>query len=511
MMRNVPLKNTFLCLLFLLLFSSAIFSQTTALRFETTIARGLISAPQNGRLFVFLNMKDPDPRLVDDDVGLNAPPILAKDVEKFAPGSAKVFIDNSSIAYPMESLAGLPAGNYYVQAVFDTNNDLRSLNAPGNLYSAARKIKLDPKYGETIKLELTKAVPPEQMPAETEFVKFVKMQSPMLSKFHGRPIFLRAGIILPRNYERDTTRRYPLLIRIGGYGQKFTGVQRWMKEFREQWLADDTPQMITVQLDGDGPYGDSYQINSANNGPYGDALTQELIPQIEKQFRAIGKPEARFLTGGSTGGWVSLALQIFYPDFFNGTWSGFPDPLDFRAYQLVNIYEDKNAYTNANGFDRPSAREPNGDTQFTMRLECLKENVLGAGDSYTMSGGQWGAWNAVFSPRGVDGRPAPLWDAKTGKIDNKVAGQWKKYDLRLVVENSWPALAPKLKGKLHIWVGEKDDYFLNNGVHLFDDHITKATPKYDGWIEYSRTGRHGWNPKTQLELMKEMMQRLGDH
>ena len=509
MMRNAPLKNIFICLLFLLLFSSVIFSQTTAMRFETTIAPGLVSAPQKGRLFVFLSRKaEPEPRLLDDDVSLDAPPILAKDVENYAPGSTPAVIDNSSIAYPIKDLAELPAGDYYVQALLDTNDDVRSLNAPGNLYSTAQKVSLDPKRGGTIKLELTRAVPPEQLPADTEFVKFIKIQSPTLSKFYGRPIFLRAGIILPRDYDRDTTRRYPLLVRIGGYGAKFTSVQRWMKQFREQWLADDTPRMIQVQLDGDGPHGDSYQVNSANNGPYGDALTQELIPQIEKQFRAIGKPEGRFLTGGSTGGWVSLALQIFYPDFFNGTWSGFPDPLDFRAYQLVNIYKDENAYVNARGFERASEREANGDTTYTMRLECLKENVLGAGDSYTMGGGQWGAWNATFSPRGSDGRPLPLWDAKTGKINHEVARQWEKYDLRLVVEKNWPALAPKLKGKLHIWVGEEDNYFLNNGVHLFDDFLSKAEPNYGGWIMYSRTGRHGWNPKTLVELMKEMMQRL---
>ncbi|MEO8073866.1 MAG: alpha/beta hydrolase-fold protein [Acidobacteriota bacterium] len=500
------------CLLYFIFFTIYVPAQTTALKFETTIARGLVSAPQKGRLFVFINRKsETELRFVDGDVSLDAPPMLAKDVESFAPASTKIVIDNSAIAYPIKNLAELPAGDYYVQALFDTNNDLRSLNAPGNLYSEVQKVNLDVKTSGMIKLELSKIVPPEKLPDDTEFVKFIKMQSPMLSKFHGRPIFLRVGIILPRDYERDTTRRYPLLINIGGYGSKFTRAQRPMDEkspFRKNWLADETPRMIGVYLDGDGPYGDSYQINSANSGPYGDALTQELIPYIEKQFRAVAKPEGRFLTGGSTGGWVSSALQIFYPDYFNGSWSGFPDPMDFRAYQLIDIYKDENAYVNKNGFERPSAREANGDTEFTMRLECLKENVLGAHDSYTMSGGQWGAWNATYSPRGADGKPVPLWDAKTGKINHEVAEQWKKYDLRLVVEQNWQTLAPKLNGKLHIWVGEEDDYFLNNGVHLFDDFISKAEPKYDGWIMYSRTGRHGWSPKTQIELMQEMMQRF---
>jgi S-formylglutathione hydrolase FrmB len=510
--QHIKLKNAAVSLLFLIFFAIVVSSQATSLRFEVKIAGGLISTPQKGRLFVFLNRKaGPEPRFSDGDVSLNAPPMLAKDVENFTPGKTIAVIDNNSISYPIKNLAELPGGDYYVQALLDTNNDLRSLNAPGNLYSAVQKVNLDPKSGGTIKLELTGIVPPEQLPADTEFVKFLKIQSPSLSKFHGRPIFLRVAIILPRDYERETDRRYPLLIRIGGYGSKFDRAQRSMaenSEFRKMWLADETPRMIIVRLDGDGPYGDSYQINSANGGPYGDALTQELIPQIERQFRATGKPDARFLTGGSTGGWVSLALQIFYPDYFNGAWSGFPDPLDFRAYQLIDIYKDENAYVNGNGFERPSAREANGDTQFTMRLECLKENVLGSGDSYTMSGGQWGAWNAVYSPRGADNRPVPLWDAKTGKIDHKVAEQWKKYDLRLVVEQNWETLAPRLKGKLHIWVGEADDYFLNNGVHLFDDFLSKAEPKLGGWIMYSRTGRHGWSPKTETELMKEMMLRL---
>jgi S-formylglutathione hydrolase FrmB len=267
--------------------------------------------------------------------------------------------------------------------------------------------------------------------------------------------------------------------------------------------------MIELFVDGDGPFGDSYQVDSANSGPYGASLTQELIPEVEKRFRALGRSDSRFLTGGSTGGWVSLALQIFYPDYFNGTWSGFPDPLDFRAYQLVNIYKDDNAYANANGFERPSAREVNGDTEFTMRLECQKENVLGAGDSYTMSGGQWGAWNAVFGVKGPDGRPAALWDPKTGKIDRGVAMQFEKYDLRLVVERNWATLGAKLRGKIHVWVGEDDDYFLNNGVHYFDDFISKAEPKYEGWIIYDGRGRHGWTPKPFPETMKEMMARVG--
>jgi S-formylglutathione hydrolase FrmB len=392
------------------------------------------------------------------------------------------------------------------------NPDLRLPNAPGNLYSVVQKIHLDPANGGAIPLKLSQQLPPDQLPPDTNFIRFIKFQSPLLSKFYGRPMYLRAGIILPRDYDREPNRKYPLWLRIGGYGSRYTSVSRMMGEksdFRRTWLANETPRMIILQLDGAGPFGDPYQVNSANNGPYGDALTQELIPEVEKKYRAIGEPKARVVSGGSTGGWVSLALQIFYPDFFNGTWTSFPDGVDFRAFQLVNIYEDQNAYTNKYGVERPSERNVLGDIKLTMRREVGLENVLGAGDSWTMSGGQWGAWNATYSPRGADGRPVPLWDPKTGIIDHAVAEQWKKYDLRLVLEQNWKTLGPKLQGKLHISVGEADDYFLNNAVHLLDEFLSKADPPFQGRITYGPGKGHGWQDITTAQMMKEMQAATG--
>jgi hypothetical protein len=478
-----------------------------SLRFEITVAQGLISSPQNGRLFVMMNQSSqPEPRLTATDTGTDAPPRLARDIDNFAPGVVGV-IDEKAVAFPIEDLAHLPAGDYFVQAVFDSNIDLKSINAPGNLYSAAQKVRLDPSRGSTVKIELTQKVPPEELPAETEYVKYVKIQSNLLSRFHGRPIYLRAGVILPKEYEKDTSRRYPLRVSIGGYGDRFTAVQRMMSassEFRKMWLGDDTPRMILLHLDGDGPYGDCYQVNSDNNGPYGDAVTQEMIPYVEQKFRAIGQPYARVLEGGSTGGWVSLALQVFYPDFFNGTWSGFPDGVDFRGFQLINIYADDNAYVNAHGFERPSERDLKGDVNFTIRHECQMENVLGAGDSWTMSGQQWGAWNATYGPRGADKRPVPLWDPKTGKINRDVVEHWKRYDLRLVMERNWKTLGPKLRGKITIWVGEADQYFLNNAVHMLDEFLSRADPAYGGKIIYGAGKGHGWMALTQRQMMDEM-------
>jgi hypothetical protein len=483
---------------------------TSSLRFEISIARNLLPKPETGRLLVVLSRRgDAEPRFSIGRTGVASPPVFARDA-KFDSGKPAV-IDETCAAFPIASLAALPAGDYSAQAVFDTNTDLKSVNAPGNLYSAPQRVSVDPDHGGTINIELNKRVPPEELPAATEYVKYEKIQSDLLTRFHRRPIYLRAGIILPRDFQRDTTKRYPLRVQIGGYGSSFTNAGRMMASgspFRSYWLSDECPRMILVHLDGDGPFGDCYQVNSDNNGPYGDALTKELIPFIEQKYRGIGSPRTRVLTGGSTGGWVSLALQVFYPDFFNGTWSGFPDGVDFRGFQLINIYQDENAYVNQYGFERPSARNLLGETMFTIRHECQMENTIGLGDSWTMSGEQWGAWNATYGPRGSDGRPVPLWDPKTGRIDRSVVDHWKKYDLRLVLEQNWRELGPKLKGKIHVWVGEADEYFLNNAVHLLDKFLSGADPAYDGWIRYGPGKGHGWMPVDERELMKEMSARI---
>ena len=275
----------------------------SSIRLEVTITAGLISVPQSGRLFVVLSPKSqPEPRLTIGQTGLDASPVFSRDIQNFAPGVTGA-IDEKCAAFPIDSLANLPAGDYFVQALFDSNIDLKSVNAPGNLYSTPRKIHLDPTQGATVTIELTEKLPAEQLPPDTDYVKYVKIQSSLLSKFHGRPIYLRAGVILPRGFEREPANRYPLRVEIGGYGSRFTNVQSKMREgsgFRSAWQADGTPRMVLLNLDGDGPYGDCYQVNSDNNGPYGDAITQELIPYVERKFRCIGQPWARVLDGGST-------------------------------------------------------------------------------------------------------------------------------------------------------------------------------------------------------------------
>jgi hypothetical protein len=484
---------------------------STALRFEVTVARNLVSGPQSGRLLIVIGRQaQPEPRRTIGSTGLKAPPVLGRDVNGLAPGVVAI-VDQGNQIFPLGSLAQLPAGEYFVQAVFDRNADLKLPDAPGNLYSAPSKVTLDPVKGGTVRLELTQQVPPEKLPADTPYVKYLKLKSELLSQFHGRPTYLRAAVILPRDYDREPARRYPLRVHIGGYGTRFTSAGRMMasnSSFRQNWLADDTPRMILLHLDGAGPYGDPYQVNSANNGPYGDALTRELIPYVEQRFRGLGRPSARVLDGASTGGWVSLALQVFYPDFFGGCWSQCPDPVDFRAYELIDIYQDDNAYVNRRGFERPAARETNGELRYTVRHECQIENVLGRGDRWTLSGKDWCAWNATYGPRGDDGHPRPLWDSRTGKIDRSVVEHWKQYDLRLVLEQNWPTLARKLRGKIHIWVGDADDYFLNNAVHLLEQFLRRARPPYEGRIEFGPGQGHttGWSER---QIMSEMAAAIG--
>ena len=479
------------------------------LRFEVTLDPSLPAQP-SGRLLVVMASSDRvEPRRLIGRTGRTATPTVGVDVPALAPGD-RVILDATAAAFPIEGLADLPAGEYHVQAVLDTNRDIRSPGAPGSLYSEPLQVALEPAQNEPVRLTLSRRIPDEQLPPDEEYLRFVKIRSNLLTQFHGRPIYVRAGVILPPGFEQEPERRYPLRVHIGGYGSRYTRVGSMMRPgspFRDAWLAADAPRMVLLHLDGAGPNGDPYQVNSANNGPYGDAVTQELIPYVEREFRGIGEPHARVLDGGSTGGWVSLALQIFYPDFFNGAWASCPDGVDFSAFQLVDIYSGDSAYVDEQGHELPSARNRNGRVRFTMRHEVQMENVLGRGDSWTMSGRQWGAWNAAYGPRGQDGRPVPLWDPETGVIDRSVTRHWEPYDLRLVLEQHWDELAPKLRGKLNIWVGEMDDYYLNNAVHLLDEFL-QTKPSIDARIAFGPDRGHCWTGISQNEMMREIEERI---
>ena len=476
------------------------------LRFVVALDESLPAQPA-GRLLVVLvpaGRSAAEPRFLIGRTGPGAAPTFGVDAPPLAPGDRAV-VGGAATAFPVETLRDLPPGEYRAQAVLAVNRDNRRVDAPGNLYGDVRRVALDPRRPAAIDLRLTRRVPDERLPADRGLLRFVRIRSERLSAFHGRPIYLRAGVILPPGHGDDAGRRYPLRVHVGGYGERYTRVQRMMQPgspFRAAWLDPDAPRFVLVHLDGAGPWGDPYQVDSANNGPYGAAVTEELIPHVEKRFRTGGSRDARVVDGASTGGWSALALQVFYPDFFGGAWASCPDSVDFRAFQLLDVYRGGNAYVDREGRERPAARHRDGSVRFTMRHELRLEGVLGDGGAWTRSGGQWGAWNAVYGPRGADGRPVPLWDA-SGAIDTTAAAHWERHDLRLVIERDWDALVPKLRGRLNVWVGDRDDYFLEGAVRRLDAFL-QGRPSIDARIVYGPGRGHCWTGISPAEMLREM-------
>jgi hypothetical protein len=393
--------------------------------------------------------------------------------------------------------------------------------AAGNLYSTPKQIRIDAAT-QSIPITLDKVIPPIEPPKDTKYVKHIRIQSERLTKFWGRPMYLGAHVLLPEGFDTHPEARYPLVIFHGhfpadlsgfreqppdpnlkpDYSERFklSGYNRIVQEnayqFYKEWTGPNFPRFLIVEIQHANPYyDDSYAVNSANLGPYGDAITYELVPEIEKRFRGIGKGWARFLYGGSTGGWEAMAVQMFYPDEYNGSWAACPDPIDFRAYTVVNIYEHENAYyadSKWKRMPRPGKRNYLGELSATVEDMNQMELALGTN---SRSGGQWDIWQAVYSPVGSDGYPKPIWDKSTGKIDRSVAEYWREnYDLGYILKRDWAKLGPKLEGKLHIYVGEADNYFLNNAVYLVEDFLkTTKNPSYGGEVDYEPRAEHCWN------------------
>lgn len=474
-------------------------AKPVGLKFQVKIAEKQVgTVPESGRVLVGIGRADGEP----DFTNYRPPvlPILGADADKFT-ADKTITLDATSDVFPLDGLAKLPAGEYTVQAIFATHIDINLPHAPGNRYCTPVKVKLDPAAGTTITLTLDKGLGEQHAtPKESATHKFLSLPSKLLSDFHGRPMVYRVGVVLPKDFAKEPDKKYGLIVGIGGFGTRYTHAA----------AIEPDSRFVQIVPDGAGPFGDPYHVDSANNGPYGAALTTEVIPHIEKTFRCIGTPKSRFTTGGSTGGWVSLALQVFYPDFFNGCWSQCPDSVTFERYELMNLYKEANAYVNRYGVDRPGTRTLDGDTVSTVRHECQLERVLGRGGKWELSGRDWASWNAVYGPKGKDGLPVPVWDGKTGAIDTRVLDHWKKYDLKLVLEKNWKQLGPKLAGgKINVWVGDSDDYFLNAAVRLLKDATDRfENPKFDGRILIEARKGHesgGWTRKEMLDAMAARM------
>lgn len=507
-------------------------------RFEVALGDQFAAMPVDGRVLLMISTSgDQEPRFQIAE-GVKSQQVFGVDVDGLGKGQVAT-IDTTTLGYPMESLSGVPTGDYFVQALLHKYETFRRADgrvvklpmdrgegqhwnrAPGNLCSTPAKVHIDASSDQPIRITLEKEIPPIAPPKDTKYIKHVRLQSKLLTDFWGRPMELGAVVLIPKGFDEHPEARYPLVINHNHFESTFG-------EFREEppdpnlkpeyserfkmdgynvlqqqlshqlfldWTSEDFPRFVIIKIQHANQfYDDSYAVNSANLGPYGDAIMTELLPAIEKQFRCIGEGWSRFTYGGSTGGWEALAVQVFYPDQFNGCFAACPDPIDFRAYGSVDIYKDKNAYFVQGPWTRqprPATRDGKGVVTSTLEETNRRELVLG---THSRSGDQWDIWEAVFSPVGPDGYPARIWDKRTGVIDPKVAAFWKEnYDLRHILERDWQTLAPKLKGKIHIYCGTMDNYFLNNAVVLMEDFLKKTNPPYEGLVDYECNAEHCWN------------------
>lgn len=506
-------------------------------QFKITYSGEASFGPITGRVYVIISKnKEREPRL---QTGYTGAPFWGKNIYSLKQGESAV-IDADVFGYPLENIRDIPPGDYYVQGFINIYTEFKRSDghvlwlhndqwegqqwnrSPGNLYSDVQKIHLNPAETKTIQLTCKNVIPPIEVPPDTQWVKRIKIQSKLLTEFWGQPIYLGATALLPKGYHEHPDTFYPVNYIQGHfslrppYGFRENPPEEenpWIRkgyEFYKFWASDECPQMLAVTFQHPCPfYDDSYAVNSPNVGPYQDAIMKELIPEIERQFRIIRKPYARILSGGSTGGWISLALQVYQPDFFGGTFSLCPDPVDFRYYQIVNIYEDPNAYFKDFGWlkvERPNIRSTDGSIRNMIKDENHYELVRG---DKSRSGGQWDIWQAAWGPMGEDGYPKPIWDKKTGTIDHQVAAYWKEHwDIRHYLETNWKEVGPKLKGKLHIYTGDMDSFYLNNAVVLLEKFLKSTTdPYYEGVIEYGDGEPHCWGPRGK-ELLKLMEKQI---
>ena len=513
--------------------------------FSVAFPGELSGAPLDGRVILLLSHDlAREPRThVEPNEPLDSPYLFGANVDGMAPGRAVVF-DDSAFGWPAAHLSAVPSGDYLVQAVLnryetfhladgrilklppDKGEGQHWAEKPGNLYSKPLRVHIDTAHPQKTVLMMDQTIAPIVPKTDTEFVKHIKIRSELLSNFWGRDVYLGAHVLLPKDFAKHPEAHFPIMVFHGHYPDDISefrtvppdpdlkpdystrfhlaGYNRIQQQeayaFYKKWISAKFPRFLVIEIEHANPYfDDSYAVNSANLGPYGDAINKELIPEIEKRFRGLGEGWARFTYGGSTGGWEALATQVFYPDMYNGAFAACPDPIDFRAYTLINLYQDKNAYTLAGealSVERPAFRNYLGEVFATQRDENYMELVQG---DLSRSGGQYDIWQAVFSPAGADGYPKPIFDKVSGVIDPQVASYWRDhYDLSYIIQRDWSKLAPKLQGKMHIYVGSGDNYYLTDSVYFAQERLESLRPAYGGSVAYGDRAEHCWNGDTKL-------------
>ena len=496
-------------------------------RIEISIAASARAEATTGMVYVAISRDNK--RSPIEQTSPTGAPLFSIPVDALRAGTP-IALTVAERGHPIASLKDIPAGDYWMQPFVNVYTRFARADgktvwlhmdqwegqnwkrSPGNVFADPVKVQFDPRSATPIRLVADKVIPPVQPPADTELVKRIKIESKILTKWWGHPIYLGATVLLPKDYDKHPEVHFPVNYEQGHFSLRAPGGFGTGGTFDAFWLAASTPRLIYVTLQHPSPYyDDSYGVNSQNNGPYGDAILQELIPAVEARFRVIREPWARTLSGGSTGGWIAAAHQIFYPDFYGRAFASCPDSLDFRYHQIVDIYNDANAYFIDKGWmkvERPNRQRADGNIESMMKDENRYELVVG---DKSRSGGQWDIWEATYSPVGADGYPTRLWDKTTGQIDKSVAETWRKYDLRHVLETNWSTLGPKIGHKLHVYVGDMDSYYLNNGVDKLKEFLVKADkPKFTGEIVFERRAPHCWGPRG-AELMTKMIAHIEKH
>ena len=523
-----------------------------AQRIEVTIPS---TSRLTGHLILVITKKggktDPEPRMQLEETYTSAQ-AFGVDVEDLPP-SKSIVIDDKTIGYPRKSLSDLDPGDYTVQAVFNVYEQFHLSSGktlwlppdkgegqhwnrkPGNPYNAPVRLHIDPRSHATLRLSLDKVIPPiagtDGDPAiiaakdpGAKWLKYIRFRSEKLSRFWGRDMYLGAWILLPDGFDQHPGAHYPLVVYQDHFHAAFAAPVPWVTtppmqtdthpnpraaagyRFFQDWTAGRLPRVILIYVQSANPYyDDSYDVDSANVGPYGSAINEELIPAIEQKYRGIGQGWARATFGGSTGGWESLATQVFYPDLYNGTYTACPDPVDFHAYQNVDLYNDTNAFVRRGDFgEMPIAadRKPDGSIIGSTADEYRYEYVLG---THGRSTEQWDIWQAVFSPAGPDGYPKDVIDPLTGAIDKSTVAYWHDhYDLTAILQRDWSILGPKLEGKLHLAVGDGDTYFLNNAVHLLQSALDDTrNPHSDATFQYGPRMPHCYTGGPSEYTMRE--------
>ncbi len=462
--------------------------------------------PKEGRLFLFVT-KDArvEPKSQTWPNPYVSTHIFAKNLNLAPINGSTLKMDTTWLSSSDLSIEDILNSEYYFQAVWDHDTLESRMDAPGNIYSKKQKaILLD---GDVLELALNQRNEERKL-VEHELLRYVEFVSDTLSIWWDKQILLKASILLPNNYnyKKPDAIRY----NVAGYGGRYDRANNLVKSkgFMDWWMSDDAPQVINVFLDGEGPFGDSYQMDSENSGPYGYALINELIPYIENKYRNSHDMAYRFVDGCSTGGWVSLGLQLYYPDTFNGVFSYSPDPVEFENYQLINIYKDENAFINEFGLYHPVMRDVSGEPMIKLKDFIMRENILGVSDSYITSGGQFSAHTALYSPIGDDGLPKPLFDPKSGEIDHSVADHWKKYDFKLYAQENWKNLGPKLAGKIYVWMGDMDHFYLNHATRKLSEFFESASnPSSDARFEFEAMKGHCSN-FSHTTVLKQIQARI---